>query len=174
MLPLNGEPPDVANPHESNIVPVREQQMTVSGPIPSDKRIVAAMIELARISKSHRMVLAGCNSSAILLELQRRSYLRVTTARLCGVACGQFDVAFVVWRENSRIALETTLAGVVKFLSAGGVLVAWADARERAPNKTLRLALRQFGFRIEAGTVCENGVAICARRLESNSAALAA
>jgi hypothetical protein len=170
---MSGEPPDLPNPNESNIVPVREQQMTVSGPIPSDKRIVAAMIELA-ISKSHRMVLAGCSSSAVLLELQRRSYLRVTTAKLCGVACGQFDVAFVVWRENSAIALETTLAGVVKFLSAGGVLVAWADARERAPNKALRLALRQFGFRIEAGTVCENGVAISARRLESNPAALAA
>jgi hypothetical protein len=148
--------------------------MIVSGTIPSNERIVTAMIELARASKSHRMVLAGSNSSAILLELQRRSYLRVTTAKLCGIACGQFDVAFVVWREGSAMALETTLAGVVKFLSTGGVLVAWADARERAPNKALRLALRTFGFRIEAGTICENGVAISARRLKSNPTALAA
>jgi hypothetical protein len=148
--------------------------MIVSGIMPSNERIVTAMIELARITKSHRMVLAGSDSSAVLLELQRRSYLRVTTAKLCGVACGQFDAAFVAWRESSTTTLETTLAGVVKYLSAGGVLVAWTEACERVPDKALRLALRKCGFRIEAGTACESGMGISARRIESNRVALAA
>ena len=148
--------------------------MTQSGPIPSDERIVHTMIELARAAKTHRMIVAGSNSSDIFLELHRRGYLRATTAKLCSAPCGQFDVALVAWREDSANALETTLDRVVGFLSAGGVLVVWADARERIPNQTLRVALRKLGFRIEAGTICETGVVISARRLELKLAALAA
>jgi hypothetical protein len=39
------------------------------------------------------------------------------------------------------------------------------------PNQTLRLALERLGFRIEAGTACENSVVIAARRLAANPAA---
>jgi hypothetical protein len=148
--------------------------MTQSGSIPSDERIVETMIELALAAKTHRMIVAGSNSSELLLQMHRRGYLRVTTTKLCGVSCGQFDVAFVASRENLAKALETTLDGVVGFLSGGGVLVVWSAAPERTFNQTLRLALAKRSFRIESGTICENGVAICARRLESKPAALAA
>jgi hypothetical protein len=129
------------------------------------------MIQLASAAKSHRMIVGGSNSSEMFLELHRRGYLRVTTTRICRAACGQHDVALVAWRDHSIRALETTLNWLVHFLSAGGVLVIWVGPNEGMSNRTLRLALGRLGFRIESGTCCENGVAVCARRLESNPVA---
>ncbi len=143
--------------------------MTRSGPIRSDERIMDAMIQLARAAKSNRMIVAGPNSSEVFLEVHHRGYLRVTTAKLCRVPCGQFDVALVAWREHSINALETTLDGLVHFLSTTGVLVVWVGSPDRIPFQMLRLALDRLGFRIEACTTCENGVAISARRRESHS-----
>jgi hypothetical protein len=140
--------------------------MTQSNSVPSDERIVDAMIQLARPAKLHRMIVAGSNSPEIFLE-----HLRVTIARLSDVPCGQFDVALVAWREHSTKALETTLANLVPFLSGAGVLAVWAGPHERVPNRTLRLAVEKLAFRIESATCCENGVAICARRLESSPVA---
>jgi hypothetical protein len=145
--------------------------MTKSSSIPSDERIVDAMIQLARAAKSHRMIVADSNSSDVFLELHRRGYPRVTTIKTCRAPSSQHDVALVAWREHSIRALETTLDQLVHFLSAAGVLVVWVGCHERMPNRTLRLALQRLGFRIESGTCCENGVAVCARRLESNPVA---
>jgi hypothetical protein len=141
--------------------------MTRSNSIPSDSRIVDTMIQLARAAKLHRMIVAGSNSPEVFLELHRRGHLRATTAKLCDVPCGQFDVALVAWREPSTKALETTLAHLVPFLSGAGVLVVWAGPHECMPNHTLRLAVEKLAFRIESATCCENGVAVCARRLQN-------
>jgi hypothetical protein len=148
--------------------------MTQSSPIPSDERIVDAMIQLARAAKSHRMIAAGSNSAEIFLELHRRGYPRVTTTRICLVPCGQYDVALVAWREQSIRTLETTLDRLVHYLSAAGVLVVWIGPHERVPDQALWLAFGRLGFRIESGTSCENGIAIAARRLDSVPAAKAA
>jgi hypothetical protein len=148
--------------------------MTQPRAIQSDERIVDAMIQLSCATRPHRMIVAGPHSSEVLLELHRRGYLRVTTAKLCDLPCGQFDVALVAWREHSIKALETTLDGLVHFLSIAGVLVVWIGTRDRIPIQMLRLALERLGFRIEAGTTCETGVTISARRLESSSIAKAA
>jgi hypothetical protein len=148
--------------------------MTQSSPIPSDERIVDAMIQLARAAKSHRMIAAGSNSAEIFLELHRRGYPRVTTTRICLVPCGQYDVALVAWREQSIRTLETTLDRLVHYLSAAGVLVVWIGPHERVPDQALRLAFGRLGFRIESGISCENGIAIAARRLDSVPAAKAA
>ncbi len=148
--------------------------MTQSNSIPLDERIVEAMIRFARASKSHRMIVAGSNSSEVLLELHRRGYSRVATTKTCRVPCGQYDVALIAWREHSIKALATTLDWLVHFLSPAGVLVVWVGPHKRAPNQPLRLALEKMGFRIEVGSCCENGVAISARRLEATPAAKAA
>jgi hypothetical protein len=148
--------------------------MTQSSSIPLDERIVEAMIQLARATKSHRMIVAGCNSSEVLIELHRRGYARVATTRTCRVPRGQNDVALITWREHSIKSLATTLDWLVHFLSPAGVLVVWVGPQERMPNQALRLALENVGFRIEAGTCCGNGVAISTRRLESTPAAKAA
>jgi hypothetical protein len=138
--------------------------MTKPRCIPSNERVVDTLIQLAFATKLQRMIVTGPESPETLLELHRRGYLRVTTAELCDVPCGQFDVALVAWREHSIKALETALDGLVHFLSTAGVLVVWVSARDRIPIQLLRLALDRLGFRIEAGTTCETGVAISARR----------
>jgi hypothetical protein len=148
--------------------------MTQSSPIPSDERIVDAMIQLARAAKSHRMIAAGSNSAEIFLELHRRGYPRVTTTRICLVPCGQYDVALVAWREQSFKTLEMTLDRLVHYLSAAGVFVVWIGPHERMPDRALRLAFGRLGFRIESGTICEDGIAVAARRLELKPAAKAA
>jgi hypothetical protein len=140
--------------------------VTPSGPIASDERIVGAMIQLARAARSHRMIVPGSNGSEVLLELRRRGFRRVTTTKACRNSCSRHDVALVIWREDSIGCLETTLDQVAHLLSAAGVLVVWLGPHERTPNRALRPALERLGFRIESGTCCENGVAVCARRLE--------
>jgi hypothetical protein len=148
--------------------------MTQPGPIPSDERIVDAMIVLACPAKSHQMIVAGSNSSGVFKELLRRGYSRVATTKTCRAPCGQKDVALIPWRKHSMAALATTLDWLVHFLNPAGVLVVWVGPHERMPNQALRLALEKLGFRIEVGTCCENGLAISARRLESTAAAKAA
>ena len=141
--------------------------MTQPALIPSDERIVDTMIGLARIAKSHRIILAGSISFEMFVELHRRGYLRVTTTRICHVPCGQHDVAFITWPGPSFGVLEAALDGLVHFLSAAGVIVIWVGPRQMS-SRALRLALKKFGFRIESGTRCEGGVAISARRIESS------
>jgi hypothetical protein len=148
--------------------------MTQSSPIPSDERIVGTMIQLARVAKLHRMIVAGANSADILVELHRRGYLRVTTTKICREPCRQFDVALVAWREQSIKTLEMTLDRLVHYLSAAGVLVLWIGPHERIANQMLGLVVQRLGFRIESGTICEDGVAVAARRLELKPAAKAA
>jgi hypothetical protein len=144
--------------------------MTQSSPIPSDERIVDAMIPVARAAKSHRVVVAGSNSSDVFRELHRRGFTRATTTKHCRVPRGQFDMALVSWREHSIKALATTLGWLVHFLSATGILVVWIGPHERMPIQSLSLVLGELGFCIALGTVCENGVAISARRLEPTPA----
>jgi hypothetical protein len=148
--------------------------MTQLGSIPSDERIVDAMIQLACAAKSHRMIVAGSNSSEVLQELLRRGYSRIATTRTRRAPCGQNDVALITWREHSVRALASTLDWLVHFLSPAGVLVVWIGPHEPMPYQALKLALEKLGFRIEVGTCRENGVAISARRLESTPAAKAA
>jgi len=148
--------------------------MIKSMPKISDERIVDAMIQLARVTKSHRVIVAGTNSAEALLKLRRRSYLRVTTTKICLVPGRQFDVALIAWREQSIKTLEATLDRLVQYVSAFGALVLWIGPHERIANQALGLVVQRLGFRIESGTSCENGIAIAARRLDSVPAAKAA
>jgi hypothetical protein len=70
--------------------------MTQSGSKSSGARIVDAMIELAGVAKSHRMIVAGSDSSEVLLELHRRGYSRVATTKTCRAPGGQNQVALIV------------------------------------------------------------------------------
>ena len=125
--------------------------MTQPSPIPSNERIVDAMIGLARAATSNRIIVAGSNSAEIFLELHRRGYPRVTTTKICLVPCGQHEVALIAWRGQSSNALETTLDRLVHYLTASGVLVFWIGSHERMANQLLGSTLRRLGFRIEFG-----------------------
>jgi hypothetical protein len=85
--------------------------MTHPGLFRPDEKIVGAMIQLASAAKSHRMIVAGSNSSEISLELHRRGYLRVTTTRTCRTPCGQHDV---LWSPGGN-----TRSGLSKRRSTG-------------------------------------------------------
>ena len=140
----------------------------------SGERIIATMIELARCSKPHRIIVAGSRGPHQMFELHRRGYNRVATTATCGLPRGQYDVAFVEWQLHSIKALETTLDWLVHFLAPTSVLVIWIDPQEHPDHRKLRSILERLGFRVEAGTRSEHGLAISARRLDANQQAIAA
>jgi hypothetical protein len=135
--------------------------------IPSAEQIVDGLIQLTFATKLHRIIVGGPKCVETLLELHRRGYLRLTTAALCDVPCGQFDVALVVWREHSVETFETTLNGLAHFLSAAGFLVVSVSVTVPDRIRLLGLVLKRLGFRIEARREPEIGVTLCARRAES-------
>jgi hypothetical protein len=102
---------------------------------PSSEQIIEPMLGLARCSKHHRIIVAGSQRSELMCELHRRGYARVATTTTCGLPDGQYDVAFIDWRQHSINALETTLDWLVHFLGPSGVLVAWLDPQEPATEK---------------------------------------
>jgi hypothetical protein len=143
-------------------------------PTASGEQVIETMIELARCSKLHRIILAGSKSPHQMFELHRRGYGRVATTATCGLPRGQFDIAFVDWRLHSIKALEATLDWLVHFVKWSGVLVIRVDSEDRAGNRKLKSMLEGLGFRIEVGTRCERGVAISARRRAADQQAIAA
>ena len=138
--------------------------------IPSDERIVKALVELACAAKSDRIIVAGSNYSEIFLELHQLGYSRLATTRTCRVPGTQYDVALLAWREHSIKALATTLDWLVHFLNPGGVLVVWLKPHECTADRKLTASLEGLGFRMDARAKCESGMAISARRLESTPA----
>jgi hypothetical protein len=173
-ITLNAEPITASHTaHTPERADARAIDTTAAGShvyIPSDERIVKALVELARAARTHRIIVAGSNCSEIFLELHQLGYSRLATTRTCRVPGTQYDVALLAWREHSIRALATTLDWLVHFLSPGGVLVAWLKPHESMPGRKLTASLKGLGFRIEAGARCEGGMAISARRLESTPA----
>ena len=140
--------------------------------IPGD-RIVTVMVKLARCANVHRIILSGSAALQRMFELHRRGYSRVATTATCGLPRGHYDVALVEWQLHSIKALETTLDWLVHFLAPVGVLVIRIDS-EYSDQRRLKLILERLGFRMVAGTRCEDGVAISARRLQASPQAIAA
>jgi hypothetical protein len=146
--------------------------MTDLRPKTAGEPIIETMIALARCSRSHRFILSGSKGPHQMFELHRRGYHRVATTENCGLPRGQYDVAFVNCQQNSIKALETTLNWLVHFLASTSVLVIWIESPEHSDG--LGSMFERLGFRIEAGTRCERGHAISARRLDANAQAIAA
>jgi hypothetical protein len=142
--------------------------MTTSHATPAGDRIVEPMIALARCSKQHRIVVAGSRGVELMLELQRRGYVRTAATANCGQPAGQYDVALVDWRRRTSKSLEVALDWLVDFLGSSGVLVVWVDPQKATANEALRQSLERRGFVIEAGTVHDCGCAVSARRREMN------
>jgi hypothetical protein len=143
-------------------------------PTPARERITESLVELARCSKLHRIIVAGSNGPELMFALHRRGYIRVATTAACGLPQGQYDVALVDWQGRSIKALETTLDWLVHFLASSAVLVIWIEQPEHAANRKLESMLERLGFRVEVGTRCEHGLAISARRRDAGQMAAAA
>jgi hypothetical protein len=125
------------------------------------------MIALAGCSTQHRIVVAGSKSVEMMMELQRRGYIRAAATGNCGRPAGQYDVALVDWRRRPLRALETTLDWLANFLSPSGILVVWVDAQKPAANQSLRALLETRDFIVMQGTVHECGSALSARRQQT-------
>jgi hypothetical protein len=141
---------------------------------PARDRITESLVDLARCSKLHRIIVAGSSSPDLVFGLHRRGFNRVATTATCGLPHGQYDVALVDWQGRSIKALETTLDWLVHFLGSSAVMVIWVDPQERAANRKLAAMLEELGFRIEIGTCCEHGLAVSARRRDGAQLAVAA
>jgi hypothetical protein len=141
--------------------------------VPANRPITESMIELARCSKVHRIILAGQNGRDHLQELHRRKFFRVATTASCGLPRGQYDVAMVDWSHSIK-ALTATLDWLVHFLAGSSVLVIRLDAGDRTEERKLASLLERFGFRIEAGTRYAGGIAVSARRRDAAPMAIAA
>lgn len=142
--------------------------MTSSLTTVAGDRIIDPMLALAGCSKQHRIVVAGSRGAQLMLELQRRGYIRTAATANCGHPAGQYDVALVDWRRRTFKTLEVALDWLVDFLSPAGVLLVWVDPQKEAANEALRASLERRGFVIEAGTVHDCGCAVSARRRETN------
>ncbi len=148
---------------------MRQLKTTAAG-----EEIAETMIELARCSKLHRIIVSGSKAAHQMFVLHRLGYNRVVTTATCGLPRGQHDVAFVEWSLHSIKALEATLDWLVHFLAPTGVLVISIDSRERAGRRKLGSILERLGFRVEAGTRCAHGLAVSARRLDASQQTIAA
>ena len=136
--------------------------MAISEVVNGD-RILEPMIALAGCTTQHRILVAGSKSMELMIELQRRGYLRAAATGNCGRPAGQYDVALIDWRRRTLRDLETTLDWLGRFLKATGVLVVWVDAQKQAANQSLRASLERRGYMTEQGTVHDCGCAIVAR-----------
>lgn len=131
------------------------------------------MIDLARLSQSHRIVAAGNDSFRIRRELHRRGYVHAVTATSCGMPRGQ-HVAALIAGDGTYHALETSLIRVSPFLNAMATIVISIESQEKGVSLKVRAKLEQLGFRIEAGVRCQHGLMLSAYRHSFGSIAKAA
>jgi hypothetical protein len=150
-----------------------EEEMTDISPTPNES-IVDPLVELARCSKQHRIIVAGSNGPQLMFQLYRRGYRRVATTATYGLPDGRYDVALVDWQDHSVKALATTLDWLVHFLAPSAVAVIRVGSREGGASRKLASMLERLGFRVEAGTRCEHGLVVSARRRDAAPKALAA
>jgi hypothetical protein len=136
-------------------------------PTSLNERVTRTLVGLARVNEAHRVLVSGALGKDVLLELHRSGCLRVVTTAHCGLPLGQYDVAVVGWQRQSLKALEVTLIWLVHYLVPRSVLAIWIDSNEPSASRKLRAILDRLGFRVEAGTSCERGLAVAARRCES-------
>jgi hypothetical protein len=148
--------------------------MTPRNSTPAREGITESLVELARCSRQHRIIVAGASSPELMFALHRRGYVRVATTTTCGLPHGQYDVALIDWQGRSMKSLETTLDWLVHYLGSPAIMVIWVDFHERAANRRLAAMLDRVGFRVEVGTRCDDGLAVSARRQDAVQMAVAA
>jgi len=118
------------------------------------EQVVDTMIELTRLSKLHRAIVAGSDRMELYLALRRRGFIRVATAGTCRIPRGQHAVGLITG-QNSLGAIEAALAEISQFLCTSAAIAVLIDSRESGFCLKIRTKLEQMGFRIEAGVRCQ-------------------
>jgi hypothetical protein len=139
-----------------------------------NERIIHGLVALARAKRGDRLLVAGHAASDMMLELGRLGFINAFSTRSCSLPRGPYDVAMVAWSEKAIKTLKTTLDWLVHRLRSTGVVTIWTDNPNLETQRSLRLTLDQLGFRIDAGSQIEHGIAVAARRVEFVRAAMAA
>ena len=137
-----------------------------SSRLPQDE-IVETMIDLARLGKTQRIVLAGQGSMDICLALKQRGYVFSVLASACRAAGGQHAAGLIAGCE-SYLAIEAALVQVSGFLNSAADIAIAIQSREHGLIDRVRAKLQQLGFRIEAGARCQEGFVLAAHRQEFN------
>src|ERR1700738_3812551 len=106
--------------------------MTQPGSELASGQIVDSMLELARCSKRHRILVSGSHSLQVMKGLHRRGFDRVDTTASCGLPRGQYHVALVNWHGHSVKALAATLEWLPPFFSSFAVFVVLGGGRGAA------------------------------------------
>lgn len=130
---------------------------------PSQEQVVDTMIGLTRLSKLHRVIVAGSDSLELYLALRRRGFARVNTTTTCRIPKGQHGVGLIM-EQNTVNALEAALAQISQFLSASAAIAVLINSRESGFCLKIRSKLEQMGFRIKAGVRCQQGLVLSAYR----------
>jgi hypothetical protein len=137
------------------------------------RQITATLLALTRLADGQRAIVAGSVSDDIHAELLRRGVFRAATMSSCRVACGQYDVAFVVGHGASR-GFESLMSKILPFLKVRSAFAVWIDPDQHGHASSIQTLLQQAGFRTEAGSRCGPGFVLSARRLEWKPVAKAA
>lgn len=131
----------------------------------SEPQVIDLMVQLTRAATGHRVLAAGSDAFELYLDLLDRGFSRVATMTTCRIPCAQHEVAFIAGHHSAQ-AIEALLAGLVPYLSARAVIALRIDAHENRLGGKVEAALKRLGFRLEAGSRCESGFVLCARRSE--------
>jgi hypothetical protein len=132
--------------------------------LPQDE-IVDTMIDLARLGKTQRIVLAGQGSMDIYLALKRRGFIFGALASACRGASRQHTAGLISGCESYQ-AIEAALIQVSSYLNSAADIAIAIDSRENGLIGRVRTKLQQLGFRIEAGARCREGFVLAAHRQE--------
>jgi hypothetical protein len=132
--------------------------------LPRDE-IVDTMIDLARLGKMQRIVLAGNDSMEIYVALRQRGFAFSVLASACRTASGQHAAGLIAGCE-SYSAIESALVQVSSFLNSAANIAIAIQSRENGLISKVRTKLQQLGFRIEAGARCREGFVLAAHRQE--------
>jgi hypothetical protein len=131
--------------------------------ISPQEEIVNTMIDLARLSRSHRIAIAGNDSMELYLALKRRGFVYPVLASSCRIARGQHSAGLIAG-DHSFEAIEATVVGIARLLDATASIAVSIDPHASGLGAKVRDKLQQLGFRIEAGARCREAFVLAAHR----------
>jgi hypothetical protein len=126
-------------------------------------QIVDTMIDLAHLSRSHRIVIAGSDSAGLYLALKRRGFAYTTLASACRISRSQYSAGLIAG-DHSFQAIEAAVVQISGLLNAAADIAVSIESQESGLGAKVRTRLQQLGFRIEAGARCQQGFVLAAHR----------
>jgi hypothetical protein len=128
--------------------------------------IVNTMIDLAHLSRSHRIIITGRDGIELYLALRRRGFAYPVLASGGRIPRGHYSAALIAGNLSFQ-EIETALAQVSRFLDAAADIAVSIESQESGLGAKVRTKLQQLGFRIEGGARCREGFVLAAHRQDA-------